>query len=218
MTMVHVFDAYGTLLDPHAPLRAHAAALGPKLDAVSAHARAKLLEYTWVRTLGGFPWRDFRALTEDGLRHALAVHGVALSEADIADAMARYDALQPFPEVPDTLRRLRAGGGRLAILSNGTEGMLAAALSASGLADLFEAVVSVDALARFKTAPEVYALGFSRLGVAPGEVAFYSSNRWDVAAARNAGCHAVWVNRAGAVDEYADLPPHRVVRSLAEAG
>ena len=60
---------------------------------------------------------------------------------------------------------------------------------------------------RYKTAPEVYGLVGARYGVAPEQVSFQSSNRWDVAGATKFGFRAVWINRAGAPDEYRDLPP-----------
>jgi 2-haloacid dehalogenase len=213
---IHVFDAYGTLLDVHAPMKHLQARIGAHAEAVSRHLRAKQLEYTWVRTLGGFPWRDFRALTADALDHALAAHGITADAAFKADFVALYDRLDTFPDVPAALSRLKAQGARLAILSNGTRDMLAAACAAAGIASDLDAVVSVDAIERFKTAREVYALVTARFGAAPADIAFYSSNRWDVAAGTAFGFVTTWVNRAGAPDEYADLPPTRVVTSLAE--
>jgi len=215
---IHVFDAYGTLLDVAAPIRHLAARVGPKADEINRLLRQKQLEYTWVRTLGHFPWRDFRQLTRDALDFALASHGMSVDAAFKADFVALYDRLEAFPDAAAALGRLKDAGARTAILSNGTKAMLAGACTASGLDRVLDAVVSVDEVARFKTAPQVYALCCERLGCAAGDVTFYSSNRWDVAAARHAGFSTVWVNRAGAPEEYADLAPDRVVRGLAEIG
>lgn len=212
--MIHVFDAYGTLLDVTAAVRRVRARIGEATDAVAATMRAKQLEYSWVRTLGQFPWRDFRALTADALDYALAAHGVAADAALRREIIALYDRLDAFPEVPATLQRLASGGARLGVLSNGSQGMLDSVFGASGLAPLFEALISVDALRRFKSTPEVYALACERFGALPSEIAFYSSNRWDAAAAARFGFQVTWVNRVGAPDEYRDFPPKRVVRSL----
>jgi 2-haloacid dehalogenase len=46
-------------------------------------------------------------------------------------------------------------------------------------------------------------------------VLFFSSNRWDIAGATAFGFDAVWVNRTEQPDEYPDLPPRAVVKSLA---
>lgn len=213
---IHVFDAYGTLLDVHAPLKHLKDRIGAEAEAVSRHLRVKQLEYTWVRTLGGFAWRNFRALTADALDHALAAHGITVDDAFKADFIALYDRLDAFPDVPAALRRLKRQGARLAILSNGTRDMLAAACAAAGIASDLDAVISVDAIERFKTAREVYELATARFSAEPADIAFYSSNRWDVAAGTAFGFVTTWVNRAGAPDEYPELPPVRVVRSLAE--
>jgi 2-haloacid dehalogenase len=212
----HVFDAYGTLLDVHAAVRRLADRIGPEAEALSRTMRAKQLEYTWVRTLGNFPWRDFRELTGQAFDHALAVHGRPADPALREEVLAFYDRLDPYPDAVRTLESLAARGERLAVLSNGTKAMLRAAFEAAGLSGRFEALVSVDDVTRYKTCPTVYQFACENLRVRPDEIAFYSSNRWDVAAARLAGYAATWVNRTGAPDEYPDLAPVRVVRSLAE--
>jgi 2-haloacid dehalogenase len=61
----------------------------------------------------------------------------------------------------------------------------------------------------------VYALVTDRFGIAPAEVAFVSSNRWDVMGATAFGFRCVWVNRASAPEEYAEFAPVAVVRDLA---
>jgi 2-haloacid dehalogenase len=214
--MIHVFDAYGTLLDVTAAVRRVRARIGDATDGVAALMRAKQLEYSWVRTLGQFPWRDFRVLTADALDYALAAHRIDADEGLRREIIALYDRLDPFPEVPATLQRQASGGARLAVLSNGSQDMLDTAFGASGLAPLFEALISVDTLRRFKPLPDVYALACERLGASASEIAFYSSNRWDAAAAARFGFQVTWVNRVGAPDEYRDYPPKRVVRSLDE--
>lgn len=94
--------------------------------------------------------------------------------------------------------------------------MLAAAAEASGLTDKLDAVLSVDAVRVYKPRPEVYALVTDRFGIAPQDVAFISSNRWDVMGAASFGFQAVWVNRGRVPDEYSDRPPRHVIGSLAE--
>jgi 2-haloacid dehalogenase len=46
-------------------------------------------------------------------------------------------------------------------------------------------------------------------------MSFQSSNRWDIAGAVAFGFRGVWVNRAGAPDEYPDLKPAAVIATLA---
>jgi 2-haloacid dehalogenase len=103
--------------------------------------------------------------------------------------------------VPATLDTLRRAGKRLAILSNGNPAMLAPMVAASGLADRFEAVLSVDEVHVFKPDPRVYRLVEARCGVGPGHVCFLSSNCWDAHGAAHFGFQTLWVNRAHAPDD-----------------
>jgi 2-haloacid dehalogenase len=68
----------------------------------------------------------------------------------------------------------------------------------------------------FKTDPRTYALVPAAFQLPVSEIAFVSSNRWDVAGAAAFGFRCVWVNRLGLPDEYAHDPPVAVVGSLSE--
>ena len=82
-----IFDAYGTLLDVHAPVLAQAERIGPHWRRFSADWRAKQLEYTWVRSLTGpAHHRDFWRCTEDALDWVSARHG--LSDPDLRAGLA----------------------------------------------------------------------------------------------------------------------------------
>lgn len=209
---IYAFDAYGTLFDVHAAVRRHADAVGPDASLLSEIWRAKQLEYSWVRTLSG-RYRDFWTLTEEALDFAFA----AVPSADRATRTALLDAyrrLDCYPEVREVIRSLKQDGRQLAILSNGSPDMLANAVAAAGLDGAFDAVISVDALKTYKTDPRVYDLVTTQFRVYPEAVSFQSSNRWDIAGATAHGFRTVWVNRAGAPDEYADLSPAAVLQSL----
>ena len=75
-------------------------------------------------------------------------------------------------------------------------------------------MLSVDAVRAYKPRPEVYALVTARFAIAPKEVVFVSSNRWDVMGAAAFGFRPFWVNRAKMPDEYAEQPPLRVIADL----
>ena len=120
MVQVAVFDAYGTLLDVNAAMRAHATRLGPEWESISREWRAKHIEYTWVRSLAGpSQHRDFWALAQESLAVVAARHGIT-GTALLADVLDAYRRLEAYPEVADMLRGLRDKGIKRAILSNGT--------------------------------------------------------------------------------------------------
>lgn len=210
---VAAFDVYGTLLDVHSAVQRLAPQIGPDAAQFSALWRAKQLEYTWVRSLAG-RYRDFWQLTEEALAYAFAVFPSA--DQSLRPALLdAYRKLSAYPDAADTLRRLRADGRSLCVLSNGGPEMLAEALEAAGVMDLVDAVLSVQDAGTFKTAPAVYQLVCDRFGVTADRAVLVSSNRWDIAGARAYGMHGIWVNRSAVPDEYADLPPVAVITSLA---
>lgn len=207
-----VFDAYGTLFDVHSAMRAHADKLGDRWEAISATWRDKQLEYTWVRGLMG-SYAEFWKLTEQALDYALQRNGI--DDGDLRSALLdAYWTLKAYPEVRETLERLRAEGARIAILSNGSPDMLAAAIGSADIEPLIDDVFSVDAVKVFKTAPETYRMVTDAWKAKPKKIVFVSSNRWDIAGAAKFGFKPVWVNRAGLPDEYAKYPPERVIGSL----
>jgi len=209
----YVFDAYGTLFDVHAAVRRHAAAIGPDAAAFSDLWRVKQLEYTWVTSLIG-QYRDFSALTQDALDFCFARY-TAVDRRLRDDLLDAYRRLDCFPEVPGVLTTLRERGAKIAILSNGTPRMLDEAVAAAGIGGLIDDIFSVDALKIYKTAPAAYALVTSTYRIAAPDIAFQSSNRWDIAGAKAFGFACHWINRSGAPDEYVDHPPDLVFSSLA---
>jgi 2-haloacid dehalogenase len=193
-----VFDAYGTLFDVHSAVARLRARVGEQAEGLSQLWRAKQLEYTWLRALMG-RHADFWQVTGDALDYALA--RTAVDPAVREPLMQAYLALEAYPEVPDVLRRLREAGLKTAILSNGEPTMLVAGARSAGIHGLLDGILSVEDVGIFKPHPKVYQLAVDRLGVAAHEIAFQSSNAWDVCGAATFGLRPVWINRSGAPPE-----------------
>ena len=207
-----VFDAYGTLFDVHAAIARQREAAGPEADRFSEIWRAKQLEYAWMLSAAGH-YVDFWTLTERALDYAFArVPSVERGlRTPLLDAYFKLDA---FPDAREALRTLRAKGLKTAILSNGNSHMLQGAVEAAGLKGELDAVLSVDSIRIYKPQPAVYAMVTDAFGIAAADVAFVSSNRWDVMGATAFGFRCVWVNRANLPDEYPEFAPVQVVRDL----
>jgi 2-haloacid dehalogenase len=209
-----VFDAYGTLFDYASAAAQCRDVLGARFEALTALWREKQLQYTWLRGLQG-RHADFWQVTGDAL-------DFALDTLDIRDGALRdrlmnlYLTLAAFPEVSEVLGRLRAAGIKTAILSNGSPRMLRAAVEGARIDGLLDAVLSVEDAGVYKPHPSVYQLAVDRLGVAPGEISFQSSNAWDAYAASAFGMRVVWCNRYGQREERLPGRPDHVVRTLAE--
>ncbi len=208
-----IFDAYGTLFDVASAVARCPGIADDKRAALSILWRDKQLQYTWLRALQG-RYADFWQVTGDALDFALEsllVEGPGLHSR----LMELYLTLEAFPEVKSVLGELREAGLATAILSNGSPAMLQSAVSSAGLEGLFDAVLSVDALATFKTDPKVYQYGLDRMGVAAAQVSFQSSNGWDAYAASDFGMRVVWCNRYGQRPEGLPGKPDFVIQTLA---
>lgn len=207
------FDAYGTLFNVHS-VTAQLEQLFPgKGAALSQSWRLKQLEYTWQRTLME-RYADFEQVTAEALQYACALHRCEYSPALWPMLLQTYSRLDLFPDAAEVLAELRERGVRLCILSNGSPVMLNALLAHHGLAETFEAVLSVDGLRRYKPAPPVYQLAVDRLALPRDRIGFVSANGWDATGAKSFGFQVYWINRAHLPAETSGFPPDRVLPSL----
>lgn len=207
--MPFVYDVYGTLLDVDAATRQLASEDGREeivaiAGDISARWRQRQLSSSWLCSLMG-QYTDFWTLT-------CAALDVTLAEMEIDDPdlreklLALYLDLSAYDEVPAQLKAMKEAGHQLAVLSNGNSEMLNRALHSAGIAPLFDAVLSVDSLRRYKPDPLVYAMVTETFGCTPQDVRFFSSNNWDIAGAGAFGFRTLWVNRAA---RPWDVPPPR---------
>ena len=188
-----VFDAYGTLFDVHSAVNSCASKVGPSHADLSALWRKKQLEYTWLRSLMNH-YVDFWQVTGDALDYAMDAHQIS----DIAlhgELMQAYLTLKPFPEVKEILTLLKRSNIPTAILTNGSQTMVDAAVKSAGLDTLIDHSLSVDDLGIYKPDPKVYQLAVDALGVPAENIAFQSSNAWDASGAAAFGMQVAWINR-----------------------
>src|SRR5258706_4318194 len=111
-----VFDAYGTLFDYASAAARCADVLGDNFAKLNALWREKQLQYTWLRASQN-RHADFWQVTGDALDFTLDSLGIA-NTALRERLMNLYLNLEPFPEVPRILSRLKTARVATAILSN----------------------------------------------------------------------------------------------------
>jgi len=201
------FDAYGTLFDVYS-IGALAEKLFPgKGAALAALWRDKQIEYTELRTMCAM-YKPFWEVTQDALIFSCKKLQLDLSVDAHNALMGQYAKLPAFPENLDVLRQLKTLGLKMAILSNGNPQMLEAAVGAAGMEGLFNHILSVDAVKKYKTAPEAYQLAPDVFGLSARHILFVSSNGWDVCGATWFGYTTFWVNRNAAPFEELGVTPH----------
>jgi 2-haloacid dehalogenase len=196
MPRVIVFDLMGTLLDLQA--------MDPYFERFFGDAAVRkewfmqTLQLAMAATLSN-AYEDFGVQADTGLEITARRYKVSLLGEEKNLLLGTLRKLRPYPEVAESLRRLRDAGLRLATLTNATAQAAEAQLAHAGLRDHFEQVVSADEVRRFKPAPEVYHLAARRLGVEPGQMRLVAAHDWDVTGALRAGCAAAFVARPGQV-------------------
>ncbi|HSL30762.1 MAG TPA: haloacid dehalogenase type II [Anaerolineales bacterium] len=196
MPRIIVFDLLGTLLD----LRA----LDPHFERFfgDVYVRKEWLTQTLQLAMAAAlanTYEDFGVQADTGLEITARHYKVSLLGEEKNLILGTLQKLQPYPDVAQSLQRLRDGGLKLAILTNATAQVAEAQLTYAGLRDNFEQVISADEIHCFKPAPDVYQLAARRLNVAPGQIRLVTAHHWDVAGALRAGCAAVFVARPGQV-------------------
>jgi len=191
-----VFDVNETLLDISALEPHFARAFGDPL--VLREWFSTVLLYSEVASLAG-PYADFGAIGGAALDMIATSRGLSLLPDDRTRMLAGMRTLPAHPDVRDGLRRLKEAGFRTVTLTNSAPTALAQQLSNAGIADLFERGFSVDAVRRFKPAPEPYRFVAKELGVDTNALRMVAAHAWDVVGAMQAGCAAAFVARPGKV-------------------
>jgi 2-haloacid dehalogenase len=187
-----VFDAYGTLYDIQSVAAITDQAYPGYGELITQIWRIKQLEYTWLRTLMR-RYEDFSVITRESLGYTLDCLGLK-HDADVFDSiMDKYVHLDLYPDALQALGQLKHR--KLAILSNGSTGMLNALVRNTGLDRVLDATISIDSKKQFKPSPGAYALIESTLGIAPADVLFVSSNPFDACGAKAFGLQVAWIER-----------------------
>lgn len=187
-----VFDAYGTLYDIQSVAAVTEESFPGYGEIITQIWRIKQLEYTWLRSLMR-RYQDFSEITRDSLAYTLRVLGLKYDSGAFERIMEKYLHLDLYPDANAALAAMK--DRKLAILSNGSTGMLTALVRNSGLDRVLDATISIDAQRIFKPAPDAYSLIETTLGVPPAHVLFVSSNPWDACGAKAFGLNVAWIER-----------------------
>jgi putative hydrolase of the HAD superfamily len=206
-----LFDLDGTLWDRNDAVRALATEQHRQLD----------------KWLGHIPQRDYveRVVHLDdngradknilyqtiGIEFSLSKSAVALLHSDF---WRRYQGfIVPFPEVIDTLQRLRRLQVKLGIITNGSMRVQEAKISRLGLANVMDVILISEREGVRKPDVEIFYRALTMLGVAASEAWFVGDNPDDdVAGATAAGLRSFWRE----CDDWSPPAGCETIRSLDE--
>ena len=209
---VCIFDAYGTLFDVNAACRELSIEVGDKWQDLAALWRLRQVEYTWLRNSMN-EYINFWNITEDALEYAMDTLNIKNDKLK-NKLLDLYLKLEAYPEVKKVLTQLKKEGYKTGILSNGSEAMLASAVKNAQIQNLLDKVLSVEKCKIYKPSDKVYDLVEKEFNIKKNNVAFFSSNAWDMHAAAHYGFKTIWVNRFDGKLERLPGKPYKIVQTL----
>ncbi|MDB9760524.1 haloacid dehalogenase type II [Pelagibacteraceae bacterium] len=208
-----VFDAYGTLFDVNSAAEKCKGKIGDKWEGFANFWRTTQLEYTWLRSLMK-RHKDFWQITEDSLDKSMKAFKIDSSMK--SELLNLYKVLSPYPEVKEVLKKLKEKECRLAILSNGTPTLLNELVKSNNLENIFDDLFSIEEVRIYKPDSKVYDMPIKKYQIKADEVAFLSTNTWDVSGGGNYGYNAIWVNRNNNIFDNLDFKPKSEINNLTQ--
>jgi 2-haloalkanoic acid dehalogenase type II len=130
-------------------------------------------------------------------------------ERVLPDSLAEW---RPFPEVPETLRRLRDRGRRIAILSNVDRDLIDASVRLLGITP--DLIITAEDCRSYKPAPGHWAAFQTRSGSGPARTIHVGASLYhDMIPAAALGYRTIFINRHR--DPVSGAAPTRVLIDLA---
>ena len=208
-----IFDAYGTLFDVNSAAKKCKDRIGDKWENFANYWRTTQLEYTWLRSLMN-KHKDFWQITEDSLDKSMKKFKIDHSMR--VELLELYKILSPYPETKTTLEQLKKRNYKIAILSNGTPSLLNYLVEKNDMKNFFDDIFSIEEVGIFKPSSKVYDIPIKKYKINKEEVAFLSSNTWDISGGGNFGYNCLWVNRNNDVFDNLDYSPKYELKNLKE--
>ncbi len=208
-----IFDAYGTLFDANSAAEKCKSKIGDKWENFANYWRTTQLEYTWLRSLMN-KHKNFWQITEDSLDKSMKVFKIDNGMRN--ELLNLYKILSIFPEVRETLEKLKNKKYKISILSNGTPDLLNELVKSNNLQNLFDDIFSIEEVGIFKPSSKVYDIPIKKYNIKNYEVAFLSANTWDVSGGGNYGYNSIWVNRNNSIFDNLEYEPAHEIKNLKE--
>ncbi len=158
--------------------------------------------------------KDFWKITEDSLDKSMKAFKIDYSMKN--ELLDLYKILSTFPEVTEVLKKLKEKNYKLAILSNGTPSLLNELVKSNNLDNIFNDIFSIEEVKVYKPDSKVYDIPIKKYQIKKNEVAYLSSNTWDVSAGGNYGFSPIWVNRNNNIFDNLDYKPQNEIGNLKE--
>ena len=215
---VITFDCYGTLVQWHRAVRDAALAVlsrhlrqGEDNAEGQAAALADRLREVAVTQQQRPPFRSYKSVLRSSLEEALAEAGHTATTDDQETLLSILRRIEPHPEVPAALDRLRARY-RLAIISNTDDDLIAGTVAA--ISTPIDFVVTAQQAQAFKPDHRLFLHAYSAMGVTKDETIHVGMGQvTDLKVCHELGIRSVWIDRRGESPN-SDWPPDAALDDL----
>ncbi|TCM58714.1 2-haloacid dehalogenase/putative hydrolase of the HAD superfamily [Rhizobium sp. PP-F2F-G48] len=208
------FDCYGTLIQWDEGLMA-------AIETILSDEVATVDPAAFIATFDGHehaleaerPHRSFRTVSALALEKTMAAFGLRFDAADAEILTGSIGRMPPFPEVVETLRRLKEAGFKLAIISNTDDAIIAG--NVSQLGGVIDRVITAEQAGAYKPTAQIFQHAWDSLGISRDAlVHICASPHLDLVAARNLGFRTIWIDRGTSRKPPSDYRPEARVPSL----
>ena len=194
-----VFDVFGTVVDWRSSVTRHAAAFGAAHGISADWAafadgwRGKYQPYMGKVRSGELPWTKLDALHRMGLVELLGEFGIGnISESAIDELNLAWHRLDPWPDAPAGLSRLKAKY-IIGTMSNGNVALMTNMAKYAALP--WDVILGAELAQAYKPDPKTYLTGAELLGLAPQQVMMVAAHQSDLRAAAGQGLKTAFVPR-----------------------
>ena len=194
---IATFDCYGTLVDWEGGFGSflYDKALRARVDElVPGRELRERFEAIQFELIQG-EYRPYKDVLAESLRRLCEERGWPYDPAEDGKAVVRaMRSWQPFPDTRPALRRTRAAGVRLMIVSNTDRDIMEHTLRQ--LEVPFDDVQVAEDVGAYKPSDEVFRRALERIGEPPERVLHVAFGfKYDIGPATRAGMQTAWINR-----------------------
>ena len=197
---VITFDCYSTLVQWHDAVRRAAASIlerhlsAPASTESIASFAVRLREIAMEHQQQS-PFRDYEAVLDASLNQALRETGHDATAADLEALLATLGRIEPHPDVPEALARLREHY-RIAVISNTSDHLIADTITA--IATPINFVITAQQARAYKPDHALFHHAYAAMGVTKDETIHVAMGQFsDLKVCQELGIRSVWIDREG---------------------
>lgn len=197
-TKVITFDCYGTLVQWHDAVRRAAASilerhLTGKASKESIASFAARLREIAMEHQQQSPFLEYETVLGASLNQALRETGHDATAADLETLLATLRRIEPHPDVPEALARLRQHY-RIAVISNTSDELIADTITAIGTPIDF--VITAQQARAYKPDHALFRHAYATIGVTKEETIHVAMGQFsDLKVCQELGIRCVWIDR-----------------------